>query len=93
MACTGCWRESRGREAEAGGARAEEQMLLDEGRRRRSGAVVLYSPASSSEAEGIHGRMGLHWLVGDAKRGGGRVGRVDWMDWIGDPEEGETRWS
>ena len=63
-------------------------MLLDEGRRRRSGAVVLYSPASSSEAEGIHGRMGLHWLVGDAKRGGGGVGRVDWMDWIGGPEEG-----
>ena len=63
-------------------------MLLDKGRRRRSGAVVLYSSVSSSEAEGIHGRVGLQWLVGDAKRGGGRVGRVDWMDWIRDPEEG-----
>ena len=69
---------------------AGELGLLDREGHGKSGVIVLCSPASSGEAEGIHGRVGMleRWS-------GGSVGLevsvvAGWCE--GDPEEDLVEW-
>ena len=90
---------SRGR---GRGARAEEQMLLDEGRRRRSGDEVRRGrsggarlPGRRGERRRVGSRGGLGWsLVGGIGSGGMRGSRGRkvggwrrWMRWMGQGEK------
>ena len=58
------------------------RLLAGEEARRRSGATVICSPASSGEVEGIHGRVGTA-VVGRGCKTRRWVRSAGWSGWIG----------